>query len=100
MKKLPNKPPKVLYSLLWVILISFSFVACKDDVKYSNKEYDPTKPVVLTSFSPKEGGAKDKILLDGENFGNDPKKIKVYFNKKKRKRVGFATIGNTRLACV
>ncbi len=34
----------------------------------------------LTSFYPTEGGARDKILLDGENFGNDPSKIKVYFN--------------------
>ena len=35
---------------------------------------------LLTSFYPLEGGAKDKILLDGENFGSDPGKIKVYFN--------------------
>lgn len=34
----------------------------------------------LTSFYPTEGGARDKILLDGENFGNDPSTIKVYFN--------------------
>lgn len=83
MKKSPSKPPKVVYSLLWVFLISFLFIACKDDVKYSNQEYDPSKPVVLHSFSPMEGGAKDKILLDGENFGTDPKKIKVYFNNAK-----------------
>src|SRR5690606_29735699 len=44
------------------------------------KNYDPSKPIVLTSFSPLEGGARDKILLDGENFGTDPKQIKVYFN--------------------
>lgn len=35
---------------------------------------------MLSSFYPTEGGAKDKILLDGENFGTDPSKIKVYFN--------------------
>lgn len=34
----------------------------------------------MTTFQPSEGGARDKILLNGENFGTDPQKIKVYFN--------------------
>lgn len=83
MKKSTKNPSKVLYSILWMCLISLSFISCKDDAKLTSKEYDPNKPVVLHSFSPMEGGAKEKILLDGENFGTDASKIKVYFNNKK-----------------
>jgi len=83
MKKPPTTLSPVLYSLFWACLISFFFFSCKDEAKYSNIEYDPSQPVVLHSFSPMEGGAKDKILLDGENFGTDPSKIEVYFNNTK-----------------
>src|SRR5690606_11612023 len=36
-----------------------------------------------TTFYPAQGGAKEKILLNGENFGSDPSAIEVYFNNKK-----------------
>ncbi len=70
------------YSLLACVLSTLAcFSSCEDDNGQAGKKYDPNKPVVLTSFSPKEGGARDKILLDGSNFGSDPTQIKVYFNK-------------------
>ncbi|MGJ1431137.1 IPT/TIG domain-containing protein [Sphingobacterium spiritivorum] len=68
------------------LLTAYSFVvalflsSCESKSELEQKAHDPNKPVVLTSFYPLEGGAKDKILLDGENFGSDPGKIKVYFN--------------------
>lgn len=62
------------------LLLLLFFSSCKEDAATTQSEHDPNKPVVLTSFYPAEGGAKDKILLDGENFGSDPSKIKVYFN--------------------
>ncbi|MBE8713824.1 IPT/TIG domain-containing protein [Sphingobacterium hungaricum] len=55
-------------------------LSCKDESKSTGVEYDPSKEIVLKTFFPVEGGARDKILLDGENFGKDPSKIKVYFN--------------------
>src|SRR5690606_29759023 len=65
-------------------LISFS--SCKNESELSTSTtHDPTKDVVLKSFYPTEGGARDKILLDGENFGTDPSQIKVYFNKAEAK---------------
>lgn len=45
--------------------------------------HDPSKPIVVSSFTPNKGGAKDKILLNGENFGTDASKIEVFFNQKK-----------------
>src|SRR5690606_22902202 len=80
MKRLPNALFPGLHSLFWLCFVSLFFLACKDDEKYSKKEHDPAPPIVLHSLSPKEGGAKDKVLLDGENFGTDPGKIEVYFN--------------------
>ncbi|MDR2283141.1 MAG: IPT/TIG domain-containing protein [Sphingobacterium sp.] len=59
------------------------FTSCKDDTATTQSEHDPNKPIVLTSFYPAEGGAKDKILLNGENFGTDPSKIEVSFNNTK-----------------
>ena len=53
--------------------------SCNNDF-ISDNARDLNKPVTLTSFNPKEGGARDKILLDGDNFGTDASKIKVYFN--------------------
>ncbi|HMR18768.1 MAG TPA: IPT/TIG domain-containing protein, partial [Sphingobacterium sp.] len=44
--------------------------------------HDPAKPIVLTNFYPTQGGAKDKILLNGDNFGSDASQIEVYFNNK------------------
>src|SRR5690606_15989403 len=63
----------VLYCLLCV-------TACKDETKAPEKVHDPAQPIQLTSFAPTEGGARDKILLNGGNFGSDISKIKVYFN--------------------
>lgn len=70
-------------------VLSVCFVAaltamagCEDNSSNLASEHNPGQPVVLKDFSPKEGGARDKILLSGENFGSDISKIKVYFNKK------------------
>lgn len=78
MKGYSLRRARILAFLVSLILFSSS---CKDDDKASvGKEYDPSRPITLTSFYPLEGGARDKILLDGENFGTDASKIKVYFN--------------------
>ncbi len=55
--------------------------ACKDEETLKKSVHDPSKPIVLSSYYPLEGGARTKILLDGENFGTDLSKINVYFNK-------------------
>ncbi|MDR0543417.1 MAG: IPT/TIG domain-containing protein, partial [Dysgonamonadaceae bacterium] len=71
-----------------IALCTGVFICCDD--KDSNKpaEYNPGKPVVLTSFYPEEGKISEKVLLDGENFGSDVSKIKVYFNRKQAAVVG------------
>ncbi|WP_256012770.1 IPT/TIG domain-containing protein [Desertivirga xinjiangensis] len=74
---------RTLIALFSICFVSLSILSCKTEKEQPGKKYDASKPVVLKSFYPNEGGARDKILLDGENFGTDPDKIKVYFNKAK-----------------
>ncbi|MDR2040087.1 MAG: IPT/TIG domain-containing protein [Bacteroidales bacterium] len=72
--------------LIACFIAALCFVSCNndsDDNKDANQPYDPNKPVEVTHFYPDSGGMATKILLEGNNFGNDPSKIKVYFNKKK-----------------
>jgi len=59
--------------------------ACSDDGNGGNKwdkPYDPSLPVKITSFTPDSGGMTTEMIIRGENLGNDPKAVKVYFNKK------------------
>lgn len=61
-------------SLIFCILIS-----CNGDKDIPIGQSEG--PLKLIDFSPKEGGIREKVVLTGENFGNDPSKIKVYFNQ-------------------
>lgn len=67
--------------LMFGVIFSLAFVSCKDEKEEGRQVHDPSRPIVLTDYAPKEGGVKDKILLNGENFGSDASQIKVYFNK-------------------
>jgi len=63
------------------LLILFS--SCEGEKKEISNPYDPSKPVILESFKPLQGGVREKVILKGENFGDDPENIKVYFNNAK-----------------
>ena len=68
----------VLHVFLGLILFS-----CKPNFQESIKKHDPKQPLVLSEFYPLEGGAREKVLLDGMNFGSDSKAVRVYFNRAK-----------------
>lgn len=68
--------------LLSGVFMFFMFTACQSDKTELKATHDPNKAVTVSSFAPTEGGVRDKILLDGDNFGSDTSIIKVYFNKK------------------
>lgn len=63
---------------MWILLVVVaSFLGgCKDE-KNSDNEFNPSKAVVISSFSPEQGGIGTRMFLNGENFGTDPSKIKV-----------------------
>jgi DNA-binding beta-propeller fold protein YncE len=54
--------------------------------------------VVISSFYPDSGRIAEKVIFTGKNFGADPNKISVYFNKKKAKVIG--STGNMMYAVV
>jgi hypothetical protein len=82
-----------------IIVCSFCFVSCGDEDKSGGgTTYDPSKPVILTSFHPDSGGIASNVIFDGENFGSDPSKIKVYFNSKQAPVIGSS--GNRMYAVV
>jgi hypothetical protein len=68
------------------ITTALCFISCNDNLEDKNTQippYNPNQPVELTRFYPDSGGMATKILLEGNNFGNDPEKVKVYFNNKR-----------------
>lgn len=73
------KMKKVLKECQWIMLVLFTICtySCKDNDNTKASVFDPSKPVVVSDFTPKEGGAYQKLLIYGENFGTDASKVKV-----------------------
>lgn len=78
---------KVLFPLSALLLgfLVFSF-SCKDETytyqkgQSGGKPYDPALPVEVTGFIPEKGKIREKVIISGQNFGNDPSSVKVYFD--------------------
>ena len=80
---------KNLAVLIFMLISIIGIIACGDDTGDSVESvYDPSKPVILNTFYPDSGKYQEKVLLTGENFGNDPNIIKVYFNSKPAPVIG------------
>ncbi len=63
-------------------LLACSMMSCSEDldiqiVGVKGEPHDSSKPIKITDYSPKEGGAGQQMVIYGENFGNDPSIIKV-----------------------
>lgn len=57
---------------VWLALVGGFVAACSDDDKIDvDKPYDPSQPVVITSFTPESGSYQENIIVKGQNFGND-----------------------------
>ena len=64
-------------------LLACSMMSCADNtleidiIGVKGEAHDPSKPIEITDWSPKEGGAGQQMVVYGKNFGNDPSIIKV-----------------------
>ena len=63
-------------------LLACSMMSCSDNldiqiVGIKGEPHDPSKPIEVTDYSPKEGSAGQKMVVYGKNFGTDPSIIKV-----------------------
>jgi hypothetical protein len=74
--------------VVFVFCLLTCFISCNGNKSDSGSVYNPKAPVVLSSFYPDSGRIAEKVILQGENFGSDPKLIKVYFNYKPAAVVG------------
>ena len=45
--------------------------------------YDPSKPIVISSFTPESGSVGQQVVIYGSNFGNDPDMIDLRIGGKK-----------------
>ncbi|WP_257668394.1 IPT/TIG domain-containing protein [Parapedobacter tibetensis] len=69
------------------IALSFAMGGCKDDNPSVAEAlpFDPSKPVVVSDFNPKSGGAGQRLVIYGQNFGNDPESVSVFIGGKQAK---------------
>ncbi|MDR2472881.1 MAG: IPT/TIG domain-containing protein [Tannerella sp.] len=81
---------KVLNSIISCLCAIYAFQACGDDESTGivRIPYDPSQPVKVTKFFPDSGRIRDKVILEGTNFGTDPSKIRVWFNNKQAAVIG------------
>lgn len=80
----------------WIMLalIAFCFGSCKDDDNNNEaKPFDPSQPVKITDFTPREGGVGQRLVIYGNNFGNDPSIVNVFIGGKKAKLIGVGNDG-------
>lgn len=72
---------------LFTTLLLVLFVACSsnndDETNPYDKPYDPNKDIVVENIGPTKGGLGTKVVVSGDNFGNDKDKVSLYFNDKK-----------------
>lgn len=79
---------KILFFLFLPILFVISCSDSDDEGKY-----DPSKPIVVNDFSPKEGFTRTGIYITGSNFGTDVSLIHVNIGDKEAPVIG--SDGNT-----
>ncbi len=71
------------FLLLGFLVFCFS---CKDETYTYRKDqsggvpYDPALPVEVTEFIPEKGKIREKVIISGQNFGNDPSNVRVFFD--------------------
>src|SRR5690606_15433429 len=73
---------------IWLAMIMLCFVQCKENSDEDPvADFDPSRPVDVTGFLPKEGGSGSNLVIYGDNFGKDLSRIKVVIGGKQAKVV-------------
>lgn len=69
--------------LLLALLCGFA-VSCKEEQSDTVLvPFDPSKPVVVTDFTPETGGYQEQIIVKGQNFGTDKDRVTLTIGGKK-----------------
>jgi hypothetical protein len=77
---------------LAVVTAAFCFVGCneKDDGQATVPPFDPSQPVVISDFIPKQGSVGQRLIIYGKNFGNDTEIVSVFIGGKEAKVIGVS----------
>ncbi|UOB16038.1 IPT/TIG domain-containing protein [Abyssalbus ytuae] len=63
--------------------LSIALYSCKnDDLDDEAHAFDPSKPVMVSGFTPESGGTGQRLVIYGENFGTDPNIVTVLIGGK------------------
>ncbi len=84
MNRFDLKVSRYLLGIL-LALVSLSFFGCSDNNNSGGDvvAYDPSKAVSISDFIPKDGGVGQRLVVLGDNFGNDTSKVKVFVGGKR-----------------
>ena len=85
MKKSKNSSGSGLLSAILLVFLTFCAASCKDndDSSVDTTPFNPSQEVVVTDFTPKDGGVNQKMLIFGQNFGVDTAMVKVTIGGKR-----------------
>ncbi|NGM66556.1 IPT/TIG domain-containing protein [Sphingobacterium sp. SGR-19] len=73
---------------IWLVMMMLCFVQCKESSEGDPAvDFDPSKPITVTDFLPKEGGSGSNLVIYGDNFGSDVSRLKVVIGGKSAKVV-------------
>lgn len=75
------KKSLLFYAIAILCAIGYGTTSCSEEGGYEGAkpvEYcDPSKPVVFSDFTPKEGAIRTIVFIEGSNFGTAVSRIKV-----------------------
>jgi hypothetical protein len=78
--------------LIPVLAFALVFAGCGNNREENKTEeippFDPSQPIVISDFTPKTGGVGQRLILYGQNFGNDPEMVHLYIGGKEAKVIG------------
>ncbi|UGU16474.1 IPT/TIG domain-containing protein [Sinomicrobium kalidii] len=80
-----KKRLRALYLIL--AFISMGFYGCQSDDREEeiHSPFDPSNPVEISGFTPGSGGAGQRLVIYGQNFGTDPGIVSVFIGGKEAK---------------
>ncbi|MDR1667572.1 MAG: IPT/TIG domain-containing protein [Bacteroidales bacterium] len=87
MNKLVINRNMLRIAALSVCVCAAGMVSCGSSEEEEVK-YDPSRSFWLDSFYPEKGKYQEKVMLNGENFPNDPEAVRVYFNHRRAPVIG------------
>ncbi len=86
-----------VWSSLFILSLMMIMAGCKEESTALPEPHDPSRPVTVSDFIPKTGGVGQRLVIYGDNFGNDTSIVHVTIGGKEAVVVGLV---NNALYCI